>query len=68
MNITIQFTTKVNHGKIIIPDEYISIVSDNLIEVTIKTKPKSSRLIDRLTEQPLTAVGWRDLTRDDMHE
>ncbi|MDH6061284.1 hypothetical protein NWP17_12700 [Chrysosporum bergii ANA360D] len=66
MNTTIQFTAKVEQGKIIIPDEYISMVGDNLIEVIIK--PKASRLMDRLAENPLTAVGWRDLSRDDIHE
>jgi len=66
MNTRIQFTAKVEQGKIIIPDEYISMIGDDLIEVIIK--PKSSRLMDRLAENPLTAVGWRDLSRDDIHE
>jgi hypothetical protein len=66
MNTTIQFTAKVEQGKIIIPDEYISMVGDNLIEVIIKPKP--ARLMDRLAANPLTAVGWRDLSRDDIHE
>jgi hypothetical protein len=66
MNTRIQFTAKVEQGKIIIPDEYISMVGDDLIEVIIKLKP--SRLMDRLAKNPLTAVGWRDLSRDDIHE
>jgi hypothetical protein len=67
MNTTIQFTAKVDKGKIIIPEEYIGLVSDSL-EIEVIIKPRQSRLMDRLAEQPLTAVGWRDLTRDDVHE
>lgn len=66
MDTMIQFTAKVVQGKIIIPDEYRNIVGDDVIEVTIK--PRSSRLMDRLAEQPLTAIGWRDLSRDEIHE
>lgn len=62
----IQFTAKVVQGKIVIPDEYMGMVGNDVVEVTIK--PKSSRLMDRLAEQPLIAVGWRDLSRDEIHE
>ncbi len=62
----IQFTAKVEQGKIVIPEEYIGMVGEDIIEVTIK--PKSSRLLDRLAEQPLSASGWRDLSRDEIHD
>jgi hypothetical protein len=67
MSTPIQFTAKVDRGKIIIPEEYVGLVSDSL-EIEVIIKPKQTRLMDRLAEQPLTAVGWRDLTRDDIHE
>lgn len=67
MNKAIRFTTKVNHGTITIPQEY----SDNLLEdleVEVIIKPKQSRLMDRLAQNPLTAEGWRDLTREQIHD
>jgi hypothetical protein len=67
MSTMIQFTAKVDRGKITIPEEYVGLVSDSL-EIEVILKPKQSRLMDRLTKQPLTAVGWRDLVRDDIHE
>ena len=62
----IRFTAKVEQGKIVIPEEYLGRVGEDVIEVTIK--PKSSRLLDRLTEQPLVAPGWRDLSREEIHK
>lgn len=66
MDTMIQFTAKVVQGKIVIPDEYMSVVGNDVIEVIIK--PRSSRLMDRLAEKPLIAIGWRDLSRDEIHE
>ena len=66
MNEAIRFTTKVNHGTITIPQEH----SDNFLEdleVEVIIKPKQSRLMDLLAQKPLTAEGWRDLTREQIH-
>ncbi|USR90987.1 hypothetical protein NEA10_19530 [Phormidium yuhuli AB48] len=62
----IRFTAKVEQGKIVIPEEYLGRVGEDVIKVTIQ--PKSSRLLDRLAEQPLAAPGWRELSRDETHE
>ena len=72
MNQAIQFTARVHQGRIAIPDEFIDVVEDDVeIEVIIRPKqsqPKQSRLMDRLAQNPLTAAGWRDLSRNLIHE
>jgi hypothetical protein len=70
MNQTIQFTTRVHQGQIVIPTELMNGVEDNL-EIEVIIKPKQSqqqdRLMDRLAQNPLVAEGWRDLNRDVLH-
>jgi hypothetical protein len=68
MNQSIQFTTKINHGTITIPQEYSGDIEEELeVEVIIKPKPKQ-RLMDRLAQNPIPAEGWRNLTREQIHE
>jgi hypothetical protein len=68
MNQPIQFTTKINHGTITIPPEYSSDIQEELeVEVIIKPKPKQ-RLMDHLAQNPIQAEGWRNLTREQIHD
>ena len=67
MSQRIQFTTKVSQGKILIPQEYSDKIEDNL-EIEVIIKPKKVRVMDKLAENPLTAEGWRNLSRDEIHE
>jgi CO dehydrogenase/acetyl-CoA synthase gamma subunit (corrinoid Fe-S protein) len=68
MNQPIQFTTKINHGTITIPQEYSGDIEDELeVEVIIKPKPKQ-RLMDRLAQNPIQAEGWRNLTREQIYD
>lgn len=67
MTKTIQFTTKVNQGTIVIPQEYTEEIQDNL-EIEVIIKPKKTRLMDKLAQNPLKAEGWRELSRDDIHD
>jgi hypothetical protein len=67
MNNTIEFTAKINKGMIVIPQEYHEDLQEELeVEVIVRPKRKQ-RLIDRLTENPVSAAGWRHLTRDQIH-
>jgi hypothetical protein len=64
----IQFTTKISHGTIIIPQEYYGDIQEELeVEVIIKPKPKQ-RLMDQLAQNPIQAEGWRNLTREKIHD
>ncbi|MEL4894395.1 hypothetical protein [Crocosphaera sp. Alani8] len=47
MTKTIQFTTKVNRGTIVIPQEYTEEIQDNL-EIEVIIKPKKTRLMYKL--------------------
>lgn len=67
MTQTIQFTTKVNQGIILIPEEYTEQVQD-LLEIEVIIKPKKTRLMDKLAQTPLKAQGWRNLSRYDFHD
>lgn len=67
MTQTIQFTTKVNQGTILIPKEYTEQIQDNL-EIEVIIKPKKTRLMDKLAQNPLMAEGWRNLSRDEIHD
>lgn len=67
MTQTIQFTTKVNQGTILIPQEYTEQIQDNL-EIEVIIKPKKTRLMDKLAQNPLTAEGWRNLSRNEIHD
>ncbi|MBF2056146.1 MAG: hypothetical protein IGQ45_02750 [Cyanobacterium sp. T60_A2020_053] len=64
----IEFTTKVNQGMIVIPQEYNENLTEDL-EVEVIIKPlKKRRLMDELAENPIIVNDWQKLTRDDIHE
>lgn len=68
MTQTIEFTTKIHQGNIVIPQEYAESLQENLeIEVIVRPKIKK-RLLDELAKYPVSAAGWRKLNRDQIHD
>jgi hypothetical protein len=64
---TIEFTTKINKGMIAIPKEYDQDLQEELeVEVIVRPKRKK-RLMDQLAENPVSVAGWRNLTREQIH-
>ncbi|WP_017296041.1 hypothetical protein [Geminocystis herdmanii] len=65
---TIEFTTKINQGMILIPQEYNGKLTEEL-EVEVIIKPiKKRRLMDELAENPVIVDNWKDLTREDIND
>lgn len=64
---TIEFTTKINQGMILIPQEYNEKLTEEL-EVEVIIKPiKKRRLMDELAENPVMVDDWKQLTREDIN-
>jgi len=66
---TIEFHTKIKNGIIQIPDQYRSIVAD---DVRVILTPKSEQaaqfdIISELMANPLNVKGFKPLTRDEVH-
>lgn len=65
---TIEFTTKINQGMILIPQEYNEKLTEEL-EVEVIIKPiKKRRLMDELAENPVMVDDWKQLTREDIND
>jgi hypothetical protein len=65
---TIEFNTKIKNGIIQIPDQYRSIVAD---DVRVILTPKSEQaaqfdIISELMANPLNVKGFKPLTRDEV--
>lgn len=65
---SIEFTTKINQGMILIPQEYNEKFTEEL-EVEVIIKPvKKRRLMDKLAENPVKIDNWKQLTRENINE
>lgn len=71
MENSVEFETKVKQGMIYIPEEYQHQLEEGS-EVMVIINPahkenKTTRLMDKLAENPISVKGKRKLTRDEIH-
>jgi hypothetical protein len=70
---TIQTQVNVSQDHILnidLPDDIAEGTYQVVIVMNPQThnKPKKTRLMDKLAQTPLTAEGWRSLSRDEIHD
>lgn len=67
---SIEFKARIKQGMIEIPPEYQQNIQegrDVKVIVVSEENPKQ-RLMDRLSENPISVKGWSKPTRDEIHE
>ncbi|WP_107667191.1 hypothetical protein [Cyanothece sp. BG0011] len=68
----VEFSTKVRQGMIDIPEEYQHELKEGsqvfVIIKSVHEKSKTTRLMDKLAENPISVKGKRKLTREEIHE
>lgn len=67
---SIEFKARIKQGMIEIPPEYQQNIQegrDVKVIIVSEENPKQ-RLMDRLSENPISVKGWSKPTRDEIHE
>lgn len=67
----LEFTAKVNQGKILIPDEYLEMLEKvETVQIRVTEKPKTAKvgMIAELINNPLDSDDGIPLTREETHE
>lgn len=67
----LEFTAKVNQGKILIPDEYLEMLEKvETVQIRVTEKPKTAKvgIIAELINNPLDSDDGIPLTREETHE
>jgi hypothetical protein len=68
-----EFEAEVQGGQIMIPDEYKpAMAATSTVKITLSRPPveplAKPNILYALMENPVAAPGWRQMTREEMHE
>jgi hypothetical protein len=68
-----EFEAEVQDGQIIIPDEYkLAMTTTHTVKISLSGSPQpphvKSNILYEMMENPVSAPGWRQMTREEMHE